>query len=137
MVSFFERHSAYGILVLRLLIGVRLLWGVADNVVSWEHMVEFEKFLAQRGVPMTLFAALISVYAQFFASLCFILGAFVRPAAVVMIVNFIAALVIAHRGDSFVGSYQALTMLCGSLALLFLGAGPASIEQWTRRRRQR
>jgi putative oxidoreductase len=68
MVSFFERHSAYGILVLRLLIGVRLLWGVADNVVSWEHMVEFEKFLAQRGVPMTLFAALISVYAPAYAS---------------------------------------------------------------------
>lgn len=135
MFSFFERHSAYGILVLRLLIGIRLLWGVADNVVSWDHMVEFEKFLAARAVPMPLLAAVTSVYAQFFASLCFIAGAFVRPAAVVMIINFIAALVIAHRGDSFVGAYQALTMLFGSLALLFLGAGPASVEHRMRRRK--
>jgi putative oxidoreductase len=98
-------------------------------------MVEFEHFLAQRGTPMPLVSAVVSVYAQFFASLAFILGAFVRPAAVVMIVNFIAALWIAHRGDSFVGAYQALTMLFGSLALLFLGAGPASAERWMRRRK--
>lgn len=135
MFGFFERNSAYGILILRLLIGVRLLWGVADNVVSWDHMVEFEKFLAARGVPVPLLAAVVSVYAQLLASLCFIAGALVRPAALLMVINFIAALVIAHRGDSFLGSYQALTMLFGSLALLFLGAGPASVEGWLRRRK--
>src|SRR5687767_3885345 len=100
--NFFERYREYGLFFIRLIIGFHLVQGTADNLFSWARMIEFRGFLAERGVPFPLFSAHLSVYAQFICGVLFIVGAFVRPAAVVMIINFVAALVIAHR----VGGYQ-------------------------------
>jgi putative oxidoreductase len=63
-----------------------------------------------------------------FVGFCMYWGAFIRPAAMVMIINFIAALVIAHIGTTFQQSFEALMMLFGSLFFLFYGAGRISID---------
>jgi putative oxidoreductase len=46
-----------------------------------------------------------------------------------MIINFIAALQIAHIGASFQDSFDAIMMLAGSLFFLFYGAGKWSVDQ--------
>jgi putative oxidoreductase len=131
---FFERRKDHGAVFLRLIIGWRLIDGTQDNVFSWERMLEFRDFLEQRGVAYPLAAAHVSVYAQFICGILYMLGAFVRPAALVMIVNFLAAMYIAHLGTTFQQSFEALMMLFGSVFFLFYGAGKISVDDWRRHR---
>ena len=88
-------------------------------------------------VPLNPFEALADgdmLGVIFFAIL---VGAAVRPAAAVMVVNFVAALGIAHRELPFAENRLPLLMLCGAAALVFLGAGPLSVDGWRERRRGR
>ena len=132
--GFFERHKEYGPLFIRLITGSFLVWGTQDNVFSHARMIEFGEFLHARGVPFALAAAFLSAYAQFVCGFLFLLGAFTRHAAVVMIINFVAAVLIAHRGDTFAGTFPALVMLCASLFFLFHGPGRLAVDETLRRR---
>lgn len=127
--SFFDQYKGYGNLFLRLVIGWRLIDGTQDNVLSWERMLEFRDFLALHGTPFPLVAANVSVYAQFICGILYLLGWFIRPAAIIMIINFIAALLIAHIGLTFEQSFDAWMMLLGSAFFLFAGAGKISVDE--------
>ena len=126
--DFFRRHAEYGPVFIRLVVGWMLIWGTQDNVFSWERMLEFEKFLRDRGTPLPLVAAHLSVYTQFIGGILVILGAAVRAVAVPLVINFVAALLIAHRGDTWAGAFPALVMLASSLFFLFHGAGKLSVD---------
>ena len=132
--EFFKTREEYGTVFLRLLIGVFIIYGVADNIFSWAHMVQFEKFLAARGVPYPLFSAHLSAYTQFICGLSILFGAFVRLTSIVFIINFIAAIVIAHLGHSFQVMFPALMMIAAGLFFLFHGAGPLSVDAWLEKR---
>lgn len=133
--AFFDRYGEYGPVFVRLIVGSFLVWGAQDNVLSYARMLEFEEFLRAHNVPLPLFAAFLSAYAQFVCGLLYILGAFTRPAAVVMIINFVAAVVIAHLGDTFRGMFPALVMLFTSCFLLLHGPGRLSVDDALARRR--
>ena len=126
--SFFERHREYGAVFVRLVVGFVLVYGTQDNVFSHERMLEFRDFLAARGVPLPLLAAHVSVYAQFVCGILYVLGLFVRPAALVMVINFIVALIVAHLDAPLDAARLALCMLFSSLFLLFNGAGALSLD---------
>ncbi|HYF70845.1 MAG TPA: DoxX family protein [Ohtaekwangia sp.] len=127
---YFERRKDYGVVFLRIVIGWRLIDGTVDNVLSWERMLEFRDFLEHHGVAFPLLAAVVSVYAQFICGILYLTGAFVRPAAAVMIINFIAALFIAHIGTTFEQSFDAFMMLSGAAFFLFYGSGPIAFDSW-------
>jgi putative oxidoreductase len=129
----FEERREFGAVFVRVLIGLFLIWGTQDNVFSHARMMEFRDFLAQTGFPFPLFCAYLSAYAQFICGILYVVGWGVRPAAVVMIGNFIIALVMVHLNDTFQGAFPALMMLFGSVFLLFNGAGPLSIDRRGRR----
>jgi putative oxidoreductase len=133
--EFIEQRREYGALFLRLLIGIFIIWGVQDNILSHERMLEFEKFLAAKGTPSPAFAAQLSVYAQFICGISILLGAFIRLTSAVFIMNFIAAILIAHRGDTFRNMLPALMMLASGLFFLFHGAGKPSVDEWLASRR--
>jgi putative oxidoreductase len=133
--SFFESRKGYANLFLRVVIGWRLIDGTQDNVLSWDRMLEFRDFLAAHGTPAPLLAANVSVYAQFICGILYVIGWFVRPAALVMIVNFIAALLIAHIGLTFEQSFDAWMMLAGSIFFLFSGAGKISVDELRKHRK--
>jgi putative oxidoreductase len=135
--SWFERRRDYAPLFIRLAIGSRLISGTQDNVFSYERMLEFERFLAANGTPFPLVAAFVSVYAQFICGALFMLGLWTRPAAVVMVINFLAALVIAHRATPFEVTWPALMMLAAALFFVFHGAGRPSVDAWLADRRGR
>jgi putative oxidoreductase len=126
--GFFERHAELGTVILRLFLGGVLVYGTADNVFSSAHMHEFERFLAERGVPFPLAAAYLSAYAQFLCGLLVLAGAATRVAGAIVVLNFIAALLIAHRGAPFQANIAPLAMLSGGLFLLFHGPGPLSVD---------
>ncbi len=123
----FRNYKDYAPLFIRVLAGVRLIYGTQDNILSWQQMLEFRDFLSGFGFPLPLASAVLSVYAQFICGLMFILGFKVHWAAAVMIVNFTVALLTIHIADTFIGSFQALTMLFCSFFLLLNGPGKASV----------
>ena len=133
--SFFDRHREYGPVFVRLVVGSFLVWGTQDNVFSYARMLEFAEFLRAHNTPLPLAAAFVSAYAQFVCGLLYVAGALTRHAAVVMIVNFIAAILIAHVGDTFRGMFPALVMLFTSCFLLLHGAGKLSVDDALARRR--
>lgn len=126
--STFSPKTDYGALFIRLMAGFHLIYGVHDNVLHWERMVEFANFLAQYQFPVPLVCAVLSVYAQLICGALFILGWYVRIAATAMIFNFIVAIVAIHLNDSYPTMFPAIAMLASALFLLFNGAGKLSIE---------
>ena len=119
-------------LALRLAIGVRLVEGTQDNVFSHERMEEFARFLAAHGTPAPMFSAYLSAYAQFICGILIVLGLFTRPAGLVMTINFICALIIAHRTTPFVQTWPALMMLAAAVYFLLCGAGALALDRFTR-----
>ena len=130
-----EPYREYGPLFIRLVVGGRLIWGTQDNVFSWERMKEFAAFLGQHGVPYPLAGAVLSVAVQFLAGLLVIVGLWTRTAGALIVLNFIAAFWIAHRGDTFLDMYDALVMLAGGLFFLLHGPGRLSLDSLRERRR--
>lgn len=128
--SFLDKYQEYGVIFIRLIIGFHLIYGTQDNVFSYARMEEFAGFLSARGVPFPLFAAFLSAYAQFICGILFVIGAATRHAAVAMIINFIAALVIAHLGDEYPSKFPALMMLAAACFFLIHGPGKLSVDRW-------
>jgi putative oxidoreductase len=127
--NYFDNKKNYGAIFIRLIIGFHLIYGVHDNVLHWERMLEFENFLQAHKFPFPLVSAVVSVYAQLICGVLFIVGAFVRTAALIMILNFCIAIAMVHMNDPYPQVFPALTMLSGSLFLLFFGAGKLAIAR--------
>lgn len=120
--KFLDTHKDYAEVFIRMIIGFHLIYGTQDNIFSWDRMLEFSEFLTNFGFPIPLVSAVISVYAQFICGIFFIIGYQVRFAAVIMIGNFLIALLMVHTGDTYPGAFPALMMLMGSFYLLFNGS---------------
>ena len=129
-----EKYREYGVIFVRLIVGFHLIYGTQDNVFSFARMEEFAGFLSLKGVPFPLVSAFLSAYAQFICGILFIVGLATRYAAVVMIINFIAALIIAHIGDTYPSMFPALTMLAAACFFLVHGAGKVSFDSLLERR---
>lgn len=119
----------WGIFFLRLFIGLRLFYGVIDNILNWDRMKEFSEFLQAQGFPFPLIAAVVSVYAQFICALLILIGYKIRLASFLMVFNFTIAIIMVHHADSIEEMTPALAMLFGSITFLFTGAGKISIEK--------
>lgn len=133
--SLLEKYKEYGVIFIRLIVGFNLIYGTQDNVFSYARMEEFASFLSARGVPFPLFSAFLSAYAQLICGVLFIVGAATRYAAIVMIINFIAAIVIAHIGDAYPSMFPALMMLAAACFFLLHGAGKLSVDSLLEKRR--
>lgn len=132
--NFLETNSGVGILLLRIFIGGRLLYGVIDNVISWERMLEFAAFLQANDFLVPVFSAVVSVYVQFLGALFILAGFRIRWASFILAVNFLIALIAVHlrAGDTVEGMTPALAMLFGCLTLLFTGAEQISLDHYLR-----
>jgi putative oxidoreductase len=126
--NWLSSNSDIGLLALRLFIGLRLMYGVADNIFSQEHMVEFAHFLEANAFPLPTLSAIVSVYVQFIGGLLILTGYKIRLASALLIVNFLVALGMVHFKDSVEGMTPALAMLSGCVTLLFTGAGKYSFD---------
>lgn len=122
-------NADIGLLALRIFIGLRLIYGVVDNIFSWEKMLEFAGFLKINGFPLPIFSAVLSVYAQFLCAILILVGYKARFAAAILAFNFIVAMIMVHLKDSIEVMTPALAMLFISITLLFTGAGRWAIEK--------
>ncbi|WP_299211388.1 DoxX family protein [uncultured Aquimarina sp.] len=123
-----DRIKKYADVCIRLPIGFHLIYGVQDNIFSWDDMLGFREFLESHGFPFPLIAAHISVYAQFICGALFILGYKTRYAALVMVCNFIIAIIAVHLNDPYFNKFPAIMMLFGSFYMLLHGDGYYTIK---------
>lgn len=123
-----NKLKQYADLPIRLAVGFHLIYGTQDNVFSWDRMLEFRDFLEVFGAPLPLVSAVVSVYAQFICGILFILGWKVRWAGMVMIFNFIVAILLVHLKDPYPNIYPAISMLAGSLFMFLNGTGSLSLD---------
>ena len=121
--KWFSSKSDVGLFLLRIFIGLRIIYGVFDNIISWNRMMEFSGFLKANSFPVPTFCAVLSVYAQFICAVLILLGYETRFATFILVFNFIVATVMVHRNDSIEVMTPALAMLFISVGLLFTGAG--------------
>ncbi len=125
---FFESRYAFGIIFLRMVAGWRLIAGVADYAFGVKPISEVAGFFEQLHIPLSTVSATVSVYAQLVCGILFLIGLWVRPAALIMIVNFIVAILAAHTHDPIEKSFAAWALLAMSVCLLFMGRGKLSLE---------
>ncbi len=78
-----------------------------DEVFSVERMWEFVDLWSDYGIGPSL-TAFLSVYVEFFGAILLFLGAFVRPTAFVLILNFAAHFLISEVGFGFIYAFDAL-----------------------------
>ncbi len=122
--NYLDSHKSIGIFILRLFIGIRLIYGVQDNIFSWEQMLEFTKFLEINGLPFPVLSAVVSVYLQFICAILLIVGYKTRFAAFLLVLNFIVAIgVHINFKDSIEGMTPALAIFFGCITILFTNAG--------------
>ncbi len=132
MATFFNllnQNRDIGVLLLRLFIGLRLIYGVVDNILSWPKMLEFRDFLAQFHFPFPLVCAVLSVYGQFLAGVLVILGWKIRYGAIILIVNFTVAILMVDRHGTVETMTPALAILFCGILFLFQGGGKYSLDK--------
>jgi putative oxidoreductase len=121
-------HPRLGFIILRWSVaGLILLHGVAKLAKGLDGLQGIQGMLASVGLPG--FIAYGVFIGEVLAPLLVIIGVLVGPAALVMAINMVFAIALAHTGDLFTlgksGGWaielQAL-FLCGSLAIALMAA---------------
>ena len=69
-----QRFSDFALLLMRLFVGLFLIWGVWDNITDAARMQEFASFLAKHEFASPKILAPVSVYLQLAIGLGFVLG---------------------------------------------------------------
>ncbi|MEO9966011.1 MAG: DoxX family protein [Reichenbachiella sp.] len=119
----FSKYTDVSLLLLRIAFGIRLIWGTQDNILSHSRMLEFADFLGANGFPFPIISAHASVYLQFAAGVSWILGLWVRESALLMVANFVVALLMVHIGDTYINTAPAIHLLTFAIFLLCTGGG--------------
>ncbi len=124
-------NKPLALFLLRLAFGARLIYGTIDNIISWERMLEFRDFLDINGFPLPLISAVVSVYVQFLAGICWIVGFRVKLASLLMILNFLVAIIGVHllHGDTYINMAPALHLLVVAFLLYVFGPGQYALDQ--------
>lgn len=124
------RFHDLGVLVLRLSFGFQLV------KVSWPYAVdpgkqaEFMNYLQTLGFPFPTVGAYLSVYTEFVGGILLLIGLWVRPAALLLVINFTVAFFMAHIAidDTYQNTFPSANLVAVNLFLLINGAGKYSLD---------
>ena len=123
-----QRFSDFALLLLRLFVGLFLVWGVWDNVTDGARMQEFATFLAKYKFPSPKILAPLSVYLQLLVGLGFVFGLFTRWAGIVCVVIFAVAIAMVDRFGGMRGIFPSGCLVVIGLYLATHGAGRFSVD---------
>jgi putative oxidoreductase len=123
-----QRFSDFTLLLLRVFVGLFLVWNVWDNVSSAEHMHEYAAFLGKHGFTSPNLLAPFSVYLQLAMGIAFVLGLFTRWAGLLCALHFCVAIVMVDHAGGMRGIFPAGCLLGIGLYLGTHGAGRFSVD---------
>ncbi len=123
-------------LALRVPVGVIFSAHGAQKLFAWFGGYGLEgtgQFMASQGLEPGFLMALLVGSAEFFGGLALIFGLLVRPAAGVLAITMLVAILMVHSaGGLFLsnGGFEfALALLSASVALVFIGGGRLSVDK--------
>jgi putative oxidoreductase len=123
-----QRFGDFALLLLRVFVGLFLIWSVWDNITSSERMAEFAAFLAKNDFPAPAILAPLAVYIQFFAGIGFVLGLFTRWAGILCVITFVVAIAMVDRFLGLRGTFPSACLVLIGLYLATHGAGRFSLD---------
>lgn len=128
MLPMLARFEDAALALMRLVVGAFLVWGVQDNLLSAERMLEFEQFLAKFGFPAPAWMARVSAWAQLLIGIAFIAGVATRWAGLVCAIHFVVAIVMVDMHGGIRASFPSACLVVIGLYLACRGAGRISID---------
>jgi putative oxidoreductase len=123
-----QRFGDFMLLLLRIFVGLFLVWNVWDNVTSARGMHELQEFLAQHGFAAPALLAPLSAYVQLLAGIGFVLGLFTRWAGILCALTFIVAVVMVDHHGGMRGIFPSGCLVVIGLYLATHGAGRYSVD---------
>jgi putative oxidoreductase len=123
-----QRFSDFALLLMRLFVGLFLIFGVWDNITDAARMQEFAAFLGKHGFPAAKILAPVSVYLQFAIGLGFVLGLFARWAGILCAIHFLVAIWMVDRFLGMRGTFPSGCLVFIGLFLATYGAGRFSVD---------
>jgi putative oxidoreductase len=123
-----------------LILAARLLLAALFLIFGWRKLTDFSgtvSQMAQLGVPTPVLAAAIATFMELPVAFAVAVGAFTRPAALLMFVYTLGTALIGHRYwtmtgadkvDNMDGFFKNLAIMGGFLLLSMTGAGKYSID---------
>jgi putative oxidoreductase len=123
-----------------LILAARLLLAALFLIFGWRKLTDFSgtvSQMAQLGVPAPVLAAAIATFMELPVAFAVAVGAFTRPAALLMFVYTLGTALIGHRYwtmtgadkvDNMDGFFKNLAIMGGFLLLSMTGAGKYSID---------
>jgi putative oxidoreductase len=127
-------YAEFGPVFIRVLIGFHLFYGNWGRLVQTPAYNDFVAMLTRNQFPVPSIMAYLSAGSQVICGILFMAGLFTRPAAAVMVFNFILALVMVHWGQPYPRQAMALIMLCTSIFLLLHGPGRLALDNVIKKR---
>lgn len=123
-----QRFGDFALLLLRIFVGVFLIWGVWDNLTEPAHMQEFVGFLRKFRFTSPDLLAPASVYAQLLIGVGFILGLLTRWAGILCVINFAVAIIMVDRFEGMRAAFPSGCLIAIGLYLATHGAGRFSMD---------
>jgi putative oxidoreductase len=118
----------FGVLILRLIFGFRLVEGMVTVIMN-RQIPGLAEFFAGNHIPFSITSAYVAVYAELICGVLFIIGYWVRPAALIMVFTFTVAIVFVDFRAGFEKGFPAWSIWAVSIFLLFYGAGRISLDE--------
>ncbi|HBX54650.1 DoxX family protein [Pseudomonas sp. UBA2684] len=129
-------QAGYGLTILRIIAGVTFAAHGSQKLFGWfggHGLVGVGQWMESIGLAPGYLMALMAGSAEFFGGVALIIGLLVRPAAAVLAVTMLVAIVTVHLSHGFFMSnngYEfALVLMAMSLAVLVEGAGKLSLDK--------
>jgi putative oxidoreductase len=123
-----------------LILAARLLLAMLFLIFGWRKLTDYSGTVSQmveEGLHLPVLAAVIAIVMELPVAFAVAVGAFTRPAAVLMALYTLGTALIGHhywtvkaadRVDSMEGFYKDLSIMGGFLLLSITGAGQYSVD---------
>ncbi|MFZ3205203.1 MAG: DoxX family protein [Pseudomonas sp.] len=129
-------QAGYGLTIVRIIAGLTFAAHGSQKLFGWfggYGLVGVGQWMESIGLAPGYQMALLAGSAEFFGGLALVIGLLARPAAAVLAVTMLVAIVTVHLANGFFMSnngYEfALALMAISLAVLVEGAGKLSLDK--------
>lgn len=131
MVKHLEEYSDYGLLPLRIALGIVFIYHGYLKLLGGQFPNEF---FASIGIPLPYFFAIIITVVEFFGGIALLIGLLTRYSAALIAIDMLVALLVVHLPNGFLiqrgGIEFVLVLLGGALTLALMGAGKYSVDDY-------